>query len=215
LPTLAPVVSLPAEPHPICGVFRDLDALRRLGHVRGLLADAGVFREHLGALLIDVPAEIQDEALAGLSGGKGVLIVGAPGVGKSRLAVALLRIAVLQGQRVRFALAGDVLSEIRETYRDDAPRSERAVVESLCGLDVLVLDDLGREGGRDGRASDYVTQVLHRVLSKRLGMGRVTIVTSNQTAGELEERYDPAIGSRLRAFERIVLAGKDWRLGAA
>jgi DNA replication protein DnaC len=179
---------------------------------RLLLLGTGVFTEHLSARLTDFSETVASDAISDRAQTVGLLVKGAPGRGKTRLAAALVRYYVLDGWTARFAMAGDVLSEIRETFRDDSPRSEREVVEDLCAVRLLVLDDLGREGGGSkGQSSAYTLAVLHRILTKRIGAGHTTVITTNLGLPELEAYYDGAIASRLHALEHVTLGGKDWR----
>jgi hypothetical protein len=205
-------VSAQAEPPPSVPLFDwPPEMIQRLARIRVLMRHAGVFEQHLKARLCHFPDSVHSVVLSERARSVGLLVMGAPGRGKSYLASALVRIAVLLGVPARSALAGDILSEIRETYRDDAPRSERAVVDDLSALGLLVLDDLGHEGSRDGRSSEYTLAVLHRVLTRRAGMLRPTVVTTNRQLRELELCYDGAVLSRLRAFDLLVLRGPDRR----
>lgn len=144
---------------------------------------------------------------------KGVVIVGAPGRGKTHLAAALLRIYALCGWSCRLALVGDILSELRSNYSRAGKevRTEIEVVDELATIGCLVLDDLGREGSRDGQATDATLSVLHRILTRRIENERTTIVTSNWTLDQLEQRYDSAIASRLRSLDQVVMTGPDRR----
>lgn len=199
-------VEPPADNRTSSGEPADLVFWKRAARLRPAMESAGVWPEFIKASLADFPQfsmEIAEQS---------ALVTGPVGVGKSRLAAALVRVALLSGRTARFVLAGDLFSEIRETYRDESEQSERQVVESLCSFDLLVIDDLAREGGFRGRqSSEHVMSILHRVLSKRNGALRRTVVTTNLTIDEIEAAYDSAIASRLGSYRELVLLGSDRR----
>lgn len=210
-PSVAEPPNPSSDPHPLSALFQDREFWKRAVSLQSLLASAGAFVSDGPATLAKFDASVQDRCLTPRAQ-IGMCISGPAGRGKTWLAVACLRIHVLRGKSCRFVLAGDLLSEIRESYGDHAQRSERSIVEEVCAHDCLVLDDLGREGGdRNNAASSHALSVLHRLLTKRIGMQRRTIVTSNRSANELADFYDDAIGSRLGSFEQIILLGNDRR----
>jgi len=69
-----------------------------------------------------------------------IVFIGHPGVGKSGLAIGLLRQALLSGYKGRFYHAQDLLDEL---YASLADRSSRKLIHRLCRFDLLVIDELG------------------------------------------------------------------------
>src|SRR5256714_11459522 len=69
-----------------------------------------------------------------------VLLIGAPGTGKSGIAIGLLREACLNGYRGRFYTAQVLLDEL---YASLADRSTPRLLGHLCRLQPLVIDELG------------------------------------------------------------------------
>jgi DNA replication protein DnaC len=69
-----------------------------------------------------------------------IVFIGHPGVGKSGLAIGLLRQALLSGYKGRFYHAQDLLDEL---YASLADRSSRKLINRLCRFDLLVIDELG------------------------------------------------------------------------
>lgn len=140
----------------------------------------------------------------------GVMLLGDVGPGKTGFAAALTRLWVFCGKSVRWYLVRSLNLAIRDTYSGRAEQTEGELVEALTTVDLLVLDDLGREG----EASEHVLAVLHQVLDERTRWHRPTLVTTNLHGKGLAERYGAAIADRLRQYDRLVIDGPS-RRGAA
>lgn len=69
-----------------------------------------------------------------------IVLIGAPGTGKTGLAVGLLRKALIAGYRGRFYNAQDLLDEL---YSSLADRSTNKLINKLARYDLLVIDELG------------------------------------------------------------------------
>lgn len=178
----------------------------RAAELSRLMRQAGVMPEHAAATLADFPAPIVEDLRAAWDG-RGVLLTGRVGGGKTHLAAALVRRHVLAGVSVQFVLARDLFMLIRDTYRDNAERTELHVLREFSGIDLLVIDDLGKEGS----ITPQVLSVLHVILSKRIGHDLRTVITTNLSLREIGAEYDPAIESRLATFGVVVLDGADRR----
>ncbi len=71
-------------------------------------------------------------------------------------------------------------------------------IESICGYDLLILDDLGSE-----RSSGFVVEYVFLVLDRRACSGKPMIITTNLTVKEMREThnldykriYDRVLGS--------------------
>lgn len=125
---------------------------------------------------------------------------GVPGVGKSHLAMSMLK-----GINEHFDPYGscifisvnDLMRLIKDSFNNPQSKyTEMNMVHLLSKVDVLVLDDLGSESSfkRDNReASEYIQQVLFGVLNAR----QRTIITTNLNSEELESIYNPKIVSRI------------------
>ncbi|RPJ83904.1 MAG: DNA replication protein DnaC [Acidobacteria bacterium] len=116
---------------------------------------------------------------------KGLFLIGPPGVGKSHLAVAVLRQVILtRGARGLFYDVRELLKVIRHTYSPVVKASESEVLQPVMTADLLVLDDIGAE-----KTSEWVEETLNLIVSSRYNSRRLTIFTSNYE--EKEDAGDP------------------------
>lgn len=129
-------------------------------------------------------------------------LTGVPGVGKSHLAMSILRNLNEFGERNKsclFVSVDEMLMRIRNSFSDKESRyTEHYFVDLLSSVDYLVLDDLGAETGGTGtdkKATDFTLRVLYAIANGR--QNKSTIVTTNLSRTSLERIYDPKLVSRL------------------
>ena len=107
--------------------------------------------------------------------GRGVFLDGQPGVGKTHLAVAVLK-AIID----RFGVSGvfydtrELLRVIRSTYDPSIRTTEVEVLRPVMTTQVLVLDDLGAE-----KTSEWVEETMNLIVNTRYNERRMTLFTSN------------------------------------
>lgn len=129
-------------------------------------------------------------------------LTGPPGVGKSHLAMSILRNLNESGQKDKqclFVSVDEMLLRIRNSFSDKESRyTEYYFSELLSRVDYLVLDDLGAETGGTGttkQATDFTLRVLYAIANGR--QDKSTIITTNLSKDELIRMYDPKLVSRL------------------
>ena len=110
---------------------------------------------------------------------KGLLFIGPCGVGKTHLAVSVLREALAKGMRGVYYDTRSLLSAIRSTYNPVTRASEADVLGEVMRAELLVLDDLGAE-----RLTDWVEETMHLIVNTRYNEQRPTVFTTNYEAKE-------------------------------
>ena len=145
----------------------------------------------------------------------GLFLEGQPGVGKTHLAVAVLKAIIERtGGRGLFYDTRDLLRVIRSTYDPSIQTTELEVLRPVLQADLLVLDDLGAE-----KTSEWVDETMNLIVNERYSERRLTMFTSNYA--DIPDDTDPnallfRIGARMRSrlhemCEFIVLDAADYR----
>ena len=149
-------------------------------------------------------------------GGRGLLLTGPVGVGKTHLAVAILRELIARYQaRGLFYQFGALLRQIQDSYNPVSQNSELAVLAPVFNAEVLVLDELGAS-----KPTDWVRDTMMQIINNRYNEKRLTIFTTNysdsrknEKDGEiLEDRIGVPLRSRLYEMcKTVVIEGEDYR----
>jgi DNA replication protein DnaC len=146
---------------------------------------------------------------------RGLLLEGQPGVGKTHLAVAVLKQAIeTTGAQGLFYDTRDLLRVIRSTYDQSVRATELEILRPVLTADLLVLDDLGAE-----KTSEWVDETMNLIVNTRYNERRLTLFTSNYP--DIPDETEPnsllfRIGSRMRSrlhemCEFQVMDGADYR----
>jgi DNA replication protein DnaC len=145
---------------------------------------------------------------------RGLLLAGTVGVGKTHLAVSILKGLTERGFNCLFYEFGSLLKEIQDSYNSNTHTSELRVLAPVLNADVLVLDELGAS-----KPTDWVRDTMAHIINTRYNDRRLTIFTTNypdERRTEREETLEDRIGPRLRSrlFEMcktVLISGEDFR----
>lgn len=135
-----------------------------------------------------------------------LLLYGNTGLGKTHLSLAIAKKVLGKGYSAIYGSAQDLFRQVeREHFGRD--QAEKDTIGGLLGCDLLVLDDLGAEF-----ESSYYISCLYHIINSRYSLKKPTIVSTNLTPKQLQERYPDRIVSRLLAgSQHLQFVGKDIR----
>lgn len=128
-----------------------------------------------------------------LQTGRSAAICGAPGTGKTSLAIGILRHVLNRGGTGRYVTVMKLLEAIKASYRKDSDMSEQEAKAQFTTVDLLVVDEVGRE-----LENGYSTAQLFSVLDERYGNLRPTLLVSNLSRPKLLAFLGDAVVDRIR-----------------
>lgn len=158
--------------------------------------------------------------------GKGLLLVGSIGVGKTHLAVGMLRALIAErGAKGVFVDYRDLLKQVQNSYNRNVETTEMEVLQPIFDAEVLVLDELGAS-----KPTDWVWDTVAHILNTRYNDRRTTLITTNYAnfapggggeqggprAALREETLGDRIGERMRSRLQemclpVEMTGQDFR----
>lgn len=165
-------------------------------------------RQYMAELL----ADLRDYADEFDLDSENLMLTGNAGLGKTHAALAVAGAALDKGYDVIYISSPDFFSRVETLHFGSDPAGEKdALLDTVGGADLLILDDLGTEFN-----SSFVISTLYSLLNDRLGRRRPTILTTNIVDGTLLEKlYTEKVASRISAFVPYRFLGDDIRLKKA
>ncbi len=162
----------------------------------------------------------------------GLLLIGPIGVGKTHLAVGILKELVLRKSvPCLFYDYRELLKEIQNSYNPTVNTTEMAILQPVFEAEVLVLDELGAV-----KPTEWVWDTVSLILNTRYNNKRTTIITTNfadqppamvdsardvtarnqATRALREETLGDRIGERMRSrlhemCRKVEMKGSDFR----
>lgn len=132
----------------------------------------------------------------------GLLFIGAPGTGKTHLAVAALRQLIERGFEGLFFDYQNLLEQIRAGYDKSSGAIDREAYRTALDAEVLLLDDLGAH-----RVTDWVEDTVTSIITYRCNHRKPLIATTNLRDPEAGDRrgsgLDADVHSKFFLEERI------------
>ena len=135
-----------------------------------------------------------------------ILFMGGTGLGKTHLSLAIANAVIDHGYSVEYGTAQNILNDLSN---ENFGRTDRLkyTEERILECDLLILDDLGTEF-----KTSYSIACLYNIINTRLSAKLPTIISTNFSQRELEEKYDQRITSRITGeYNTLILLGKDIR----
>ena len=163
----------------------------------------------------------------------GLLFVGSVGVGKTHLAVGILKALIRdKGVPCLFCDYRELLKSIQNSYNPSVQATEMEILRPVFDAEVLVLDELGAV-----RSTEWVFDTVSYILNSRYNHNQTTIITTNFPDRPEQERPDDdnprshsvaeraarretlgdRIGERMRSrlhemCKKVEMEGRDYRL---
>jgi DNA replication protein DnaC len=163
----------------------------------------------------------------------GLLFVGSVGVGKTHLAVGILKALIRdKGVPCLFCDYRELLKSIQNSFNASVQATEMGILRPVFDAEVLVLDELGAV-----RSTEWVFDTVNYILNSRYNNNKTTIITTNfpdkpeQARGEDDnsrsysaadraarrETLGDRIGERMRSrlhemCKKVEMEGPDFRL---
>lgn len=147
--------------------------------------------------------------------GKGLYLEGPCGTGKTHLAIAIALAIINTGVPVICKTSIDILGDIKRCYERNSEVTEEEVLEAYKTVDLLIIDDLGKE-----QVTEWSVPVLYSILNERYEALLPTIITTNYNTTALAEKLSvrgdtetaTAIISRfVESSKRVTMAWADYR----
>ncbi len=146
-----------------------------------------------------------------LDEGRGLWFRGDVGTGKTTLAMLISRAAMQADRTVAIYSLPRLLAMLRETYDDDSELSLNGLIDRLCAVDLLHVDDVGAE-----QSSPWVLEQLYTIVNTRYEDGRAIVLTTNLEDAELRTQIGDRTVSRLYELcgDPLPVYGPDRRMDA-
>jgi len=161
----------------------------------------------------------------------GLLFVGSVGVGKTHLAVGIIKDLIREkGIHCLFCDYRELLKSIQNSYNPSVQATEMEILRPVFEAEVLVLDELGAV-----RSTEWVFDTVNYLLNSRYNDNKTTIITTNfpdgeETNAEIDNLRSPSaveraarretlgdrIGERMRSrlhemCKKVEIDGPDYR----
>lgn len=136
--------------------------------------------------------------------GKGLFMIGATGLGKTHLSLAIGNRVIEKGFCVAY---GSVPEIIRKIDREQFGKAEGDTMGLAMESDLLILDDLGAEN-----RTDRAVSILYEIINARQNRGLPIIVNTNLDPKDIKNSYQDRLYSRLNSLKVLFFFGDDNRL---
>lgn len=130
----------------------------------------------------------------------GFVFSGHSGTGKNHLAAAIGNRLIQNGLSVLIVTFPDLMMRLRKTYESGSQYTESQLIDDLCGVDLLVFDDVGVQ-----RNNLNEELVIFQIIDRRTSNKRPTGILTNLLQKQLTEILGERIVDRLRMGKPVVV----------
>lgn len=152
--------------------------------------------------------ECYADALSEKRGKLNLVLIGASGLGKTYLLNCIAGRAIQRGVPAMAVTAFHMLGAMRDYHFGQT--GDESLLNQMVGAELLLIDDLGTEP----MLRNITVEYLFMLLNERMNARRHTVIATNLSPEELQERYNERVASRLmdrQNGEFIRLTGTDLR----
>lgn len=128
---------------------------------------------------------------------KGLILVGNNGVGKTHLACSIANKLIENGTSVIYGTLINLLAELRNSYDTYNNISEMEIIKLYENVDLLIIDDLGKE-----KPSEWGLEKLFTIVNSRYENNLPVIITTNYNQNSLAERL--SINGEIETAKSII-----------
>jgi DNA replication protein DnaC len=145
---------------------------------------------------------------------RGLLFMGPVGVGKTHLAVGILRGLIEKQAPCLFYEFGALLKEIQQSYNLTSQTSELNVLVPVYETEVLLLDELGAS-----KPTEWALDTIRHIINTRYNDKKLTLLTTNyqdKHSVPIDEMLEERVGARIRSrlyemCKTVTIEGEDFR----
>lgn len=119
-----------------------------------------------------------------------LLFIGQAGLGKTHLSLAIANEVLNKGFGVIYGPAMDIVTKIEKDYFYKSGGYE-SNMDAFLESDLLIIDDLGTEV-----ITHFSVSVIYNIINTRILRKKPTIVSTNLSLKEIEEKYSARLSSR-------------------
>ncbi len=120
-----------------------------------------------------------------------LMYFGDPGLGKSHLAMGIVKVVETRLQKTCLFLEVPALKNlIKSSWSRESSLTEVEIIKAISEVDLLILDDVGAEG-----ITPWTKELMFTILNSRLS--RSLLVTTNMKLADIYQEYGAKIADRL------------------
>lgn len=152
-----------------------------------------------------IPEILEDDSVS-----KGLALMGSYGIGKSMLAAIVANKLLESKVPVAFVVTPDLMGELKMAQFQEGGKELEEKIQKLSTIPVVVFDDLGKE-----KITEWVQTQYFRIVDGRYRNRLATIITSNYSFAELDDRLGEAVSSRIYQLTKnaeIYLKAENYRM---
>lgn len=141
--------------------------------------------------LSDAMARYAEQFPRFLKEGKGLLLYGPVGTGKSYYAACIANRVIEQGYSAKMTNFATLTNDL-----GGMSEGKNRYIQELSGYALLIIDDLGAE-----RKSEYMQELIFNIIDSRCRSGKPMIITTNLTGDEIK---NPDNTGYARIYDRLL-----------